>query len=284
MIQKNSPQLQKKFKLSPPIQQTFSIMGIVNVTPDSFSDGGLFLEPKAAITHCYRLIENGADIIDIGGESTKPGADFVTEQEEWERLAPVIQELTKNNLENIKLSIDTRKRLIMKKAMDLGVHYINHIATDPIDQCTIEHLARTKTSYIATHINKNPRIMQKAPLQQEEVASKVQEFFDVTYKRLINHGLSHENIYFDPGIGFGKTDAANLQLMSYTSHFASRYNIAIGISRKSWIGRLLDLKSVQDRDASSKTMELGLAFLGAKIIRTHDVKRLSRLKKAWISY
>ena len=264
-------------------ENNFLIMGIVNVTPDSFSDGGCFVNPNHALHHCVNLIEEGADILDIGAESTKPNAAFITEEEEWNRLYPVLQKLSKENLGQTKISVDTRRPIIMKRAIDLGVHCINHIVTTPLSSSLMYLLARTKTHYIATHISKTPQNMQSSPLKRKEALSKVNDFFSDYYQTLITHGLSSKHIFFDPGIGFGKTDSANLHLMKHTINFSKRYNIAIGVSRKSWIGRLLHIEHPMQRDSASKLMELGLAFLGASIIRTHEVNRLFNLRKTLLT-
>ena len=282
MIQKHKlSQLIKPNFPSP--ENNFLIMGIINVTPNSFSDGGSFLNPKKALHHCFKLIEDGADILDIGAESTKPNAAFTSEEEEWSRLYPLLKKLSKEHLGQTKISVDTRRPSIMKKAIDLGVHYINHIVTSPLDSFTIQLLKDTNTAYIATHISNTPKDMQSTPLKKKEALSNVQAFFSNYHAALTRQGLSPQNIFFDPGIGFGKTDSANLHLMQQTTQFAQQYNIAIGISRKSWIGRLLHIENPKKRDTASKLMELGLFFLGAKMVRTHEVKRLFYIKKTLLS-
>ena len=258
--------------------EPFQIMGVVNVTPDSFSDGGKYLDPGRACEWASELLAQGADIIDVGAESTRPGADELDEETEWARLHPVIVRLKKQFGSRIKISVDTKKPKLMVLSARSGVDFINDVS-GLADQETLQYLAlESKVSYLSMHMRGTPKSMQETPLNGHEVLDEVSDFFKLSSETLVKAGFSSERIWMDPGIGFGKTDQANLLLMANTQHFASKYQLAIGISRKSWIGRLLDLQAPLDRDPPSKIAEFTLATAGAKIIRTHDVKHLARLR------
>lgn len=253
------------------------IMGILNITPDSFSDGGMFLNANNAAAHAIKLIEDGADILDIGAESTRPGATFISEEEEWNRLKPVLEYLKNQNI-HIPISIDSSKFTIILKALDYGITYVNNIK-GLYNKTELELLATKKLKYIAVHLHQNPQTMQLTPLDSKTALTTIKNFFDTTYKTLINAGFEPQNIYLDPGIGFGKNDYANIQLLAEVQNFSKKYNIAIGLSRKSFIGRLWNIENPINRDPISKALELSMIMMGAKIIRTHDVLNLVKLKQ-----
>ena len=257
----------------------FRIMGIVNCTPDSFSDGGLFTTPRQAIRHGLSLARQGADIIDIGAESTRPGAADIQQEDEWGRLEPVLSQLLKELPSHISVSIDTRKPGLMIRAADMGVRYINNVA----GLAGSSVLKRLSTfpglRYIAMHMHRQPANMQTAPLIGAAAVSEVSDFFRQAADKLAEAGFKPGHCYFDPGIGFGKDDQANLMLMGHTPAFSKDYNMVLGVSRKSWLGRCLELPEPQTRDAPSKIAEIALAFAGASIIRTHDVRSLNRLRR-----
>lgn len=254
-------------------------MGVINVTPDSFSDGGKYLDPEQACGRAQELVNQGADIVDIGAESTRPGAIDLDPDTEWARLKPVLEKLKKHLDTNIKISVDTKKPKLMRLASSLGVDMINDVS-GLADSQTLEFLAKnSQVSYLSMHMKGRPRSMQKKPLKGPEALKEVSSFFDLSYGALIKAGFCHKRIWLDPGIGFGKTDQANLLLMANTAYFASRYQLAVGISRKSWIGRILELDSPLERDTPSKIAEFAIATSGAKIIRTHDVRRLAKLRE-----
>ncbi|MFK7826522.1 MAG: dihydropteroate synthase [Oligoflexales bacterium] len=258
--------------------EPFQIMGVVNVTPDSFSDGGKYLDPGRACEWASELAIQGADIIDIGAESTRPGANDLDSGVEWRRLQPVIDRLKKQLDSRIKISVDTKKPELMILSARSGVDLINDVS-GLADRETLRYLAlESKVAYLSMHMKGCPNSMQDNPLKGCEVLDEICRFFSRSYDTLINAGFSRERIWMDPGIGFGKTDQANLLLMANVAHFAARYQLAVGISRKSWMGRLLDLQVPADRDPPSKIAEFALAAAGAKIIRTHDVKYLNRLR------
>jgi len=255
----------------------FMIMGVINITPDSFSDGGFFLSPEKALDHCLKIESEGADYLDIGAESSRPGAKSIGPKIEWERLKPVLEKLASSNLK-AKISIDSKNDETILRAADAGASMINNINGLSSDK-TLNTIAKIPNiEYMAMHIHKSPQTMQLEPMNAKKAIESVSSFFDSSKLKLVNAGFNEKNIWLDPGIGFGKTDEANIQLMQMTAHYAKKHNIAIGVSRKSWIGRTLGLDNPVDRDGPSKMMELGLWMLGAKIIRTHEVKTLAKLR------
>jgi dihydropteroate synthase len=252
----------------------FSIMGVLNLTTDSFSDGGLFCKVEDALKQVDHLIEMGAHYIDLGAESTRPKALSVSVEEEWARLEPVLSEIEKRNLSSVKISVDTKKAEIMRRLLDHNIHMINHVVEETLSDDLLEAIAKRGVEYMAMHIYKKPKNMQDNPLDEEEALMEVYTFFESYQKRLLASGFKRESIYFDPGIGFGKTDRANLSLMNEVKNFSKDYQIAIGVSRKSFLGRTLGITSPVERDLPSKTLEIALTFLGAKIIRTHNIEAL----------
>ena len=252
----------------------FSIMGVLNLTPDSFSDGGLFCKTEDALKQVDHLIEMGAHYIDLGAESTRPQAISVSVEEEWARLESVLFELEKRNLSSVKISVDTKKAEIMRRLLDHNIHMINHVVEETLSDDLLEAIVKRGMEYMAMHIYKKPKNMQDTPLDEEEALMDVYTFFESYQKRLLSAGFKRESIYFDPGIGFGKTDRANLSLMNEVKNFSKDYQIAIGVSRKSFLGRTLGITSPAERDLPSKTLEIALTFLGAKIIRTHNIEAL----------
>jgi dihydropteroate synthase len=251
-------------------------MGVLNVTPDSFSDGGSYLDPQAALAHAEALSEAGAAIIDLGAESTRPGATPVPEAEEWRRLAPVLTHLAAHP-PKAALSVDTRNPGTMLRAADLGVRYLNDVSGGAPPETLARLAAYPGLSYIAMHMHGEPATMQRHPLGPAAATGAVDAFFADALTRLTAAGFSPDRVWVDPGFGFGKTDAGNVALMRALPRWTARYQVAVGISRKGLIGRILDLPNPADRDAPSKTLELGLAMLGARMIRTHEVGRLRRL-------
>lgn len=253
------------------------IMGVINVTPDSFSDGGKFLLADQAKRQADALVIDGAKIIDIGAESTRPGSQPVSPQDEWARLEPVLKALTSAKL-GAKVSIDTRNSETMLKAIDYDVSYINNVA-GLTDLKTLETIAQKNgVSYIAMHMQGTPATMQDQALQPEAAVKTVAEFFAKAQRELTQVGFASERIFMDPGIGFGKTLEANLALILKTTEWSKKHSLVIGISRKSFLGKLLDLSDPATRDAPSKILEMGLMLAGAKIIRTHAVKQLAILQ------
>ncbi len=255
------------------------IMGIINVTPDSFSDGGRFFAPDFALKQIEALILEGADIIDLGAESSRPDAGEVPLEEEWRRLLPVLKQLEKD-MPSVCVSVDTQKPEIMRRLLDQKVDIINDIqGARQVDDELLIKWAQAGRCYLPMHRHKAPKTMQLEPLGLEEAKVASEEFYSSTQTRLIKLGFKRDKIWLDPGIGFGKNDQANLYLIGDAMRRAASTPIALGISRKSFIGRLLDIEDPLARDAPSKMLELSFLFAGVKVIRTHNVKHLRRMKE-----
>jgi len=243
-------------------------MGVVNVTPDSFSDGGKFNSPEAPVEHALQLIQEGADIIDIGGESTRPRATPVSEAEEMSRVLPVIQKLIAEV--RIPLSIDTMKPAVAKAAMDAGASIINDVAANRDDPAMWQAVAGSGAGYVCMHMQGNPQTMQVQPSYQNVVA-EVGAFFEQRLNRLKGCGVSEEQIIFDPGIGFGKSLEHNLQLLGNLGRFrALGRPLMLGVSRKSFIAKLLGTDNAARLPAALACAALAVQA-GVQIIRTHDV-------------
>ena len=236
------------------------------------------MNAEKAYSRAYQLAEDGADLIDVGAESSRPGAAPVSLELEWRRLCPVLKRLRKNLPEDIKVSVDTYKPELMRRAAAEGVDFINNIR-GLADMETLQYLASLEhISYLAMHKKGEPKNMQSAPLEASEAMNEVSSFFLHAHKSLTACGFKQDRIWLDPGIGFGKSDPANLVLMQNTPKFAKKFNLAFGISRKSQIGRLLNLENPADRDAPSKMAEIGLILAGARLVRTHEVASLVRFR------
>jgi len=251
------------------------IMGIVNVTPDSFSDGGLYYETKTAINHTKKLIESGADIIDIGGESTRPGAEPVSEKDEISRILPVIKKI-RTISSSILISIDTTKSNVAKSALEAGANIINDISGLTKDSSMVNVAAEFQVPIVIMHMQGNPRNMQKKPFYKD-IILEISTFFKNQIELALNAGINKKNIILDPGIGFGKSVSHNFKLIKYLNKFCDYgFPILIGPSRKSFLGITLDLP-VEDRfEGTSAVITAGI-LNGAKIVRVHNVKRIKRV-------
>ncbi len=244
------------------------IMGIVNVTPDSFSDGGLFFNTNRAIDHALKLVDEGADILDIGGESTRPGAASVSVKEELNRVIPVIDKLSKQS-ETI-ISIDTHKPIVAEEAINAGASIVNDIGANNNNSKMWNVISQTKAGYICMHMKGTPKTMQKSPFY-ESVISDVCNFFQERLNSFEEHGISAEQIAFDPGIGFGKSLNHNIELMSQLNKFkVFQRPVLIGASRKSFIEKLLGTP-VEARLPASLTCAAWAIMQGSQIIRAHEV-------------
>ena len=242
-------------------------MGVLNVTPDSFSDGGQFTSPKAAIAHGLRLIEEGADILDIGGESTRPGAAPVAEAEELRRVLPVIEALAGK----VPLSIDTLKPGVAHAALKAGAVIVNDIAANRTDLRMWEVIAEGRAGYVLMHMQGMPQTMQDNP-HYGNVVSEVNEFFDERLKRLNAFAVAADQVVLDVGIGFGKTAGHNLQLLASLKAFTKwKRPILLGASRKGFIGRITGAELPTDRLAGSLACACWGVSVGVNIIRAHDV-------------
>ena len=243
-------------------------MGIINVTPDSFSNGGQFSDPKAAVPHALKLVDEGAEILDIGGESTRPRATPVEESEELRRVIPVIEDLSRKV--KVPISIDTMKPAVARAALKAGASIVNDVASNREEEEMWRVAAEAKAAYVCVHMQGTPRTMQAHPVY-EDVVKEVGNFFSDRIQRLNRCGISREQIILDPGIGFGKALEHNLQLLGALRKFTRlECPLLLGASRKSFMGKLLgaDLPS---RLAASLACACLAREAGAQIIRAHDV-------------
>ncbi len=244
------------------------VMGVVNVTPDSFSDGGKFLNPEAAVAHALELTGQGADILDIGGESTRPGAEPVSEAEELRRVIPVIGKLAAKV--KIPLSIDTMKPAVARAALQAGASIVNDVAANREDDAMWKIAAEFRAGYICMHAQGTPQTMQKNP-GYADVVCEVGKFFGERLERLNTCGVAADQVVLDVGIGFGKTLEHNLQLLANLRNFTTMARpLLIGVSRKSFIECLLGRELNERLPASLACASLAIAG-GVQIIRTHDV-------------
>lgn len=244
------------------------VMGILNVTPDSFFDGGRYADTQAAIDRAFELQAQGAEIIDIGGESTRPGAAIVPVEEELRRVIPVIEALIAKT--SAVISIDTQKAEVARHSVQAGAHIINNIAANANDPGMWEVAASAGAGYIAMHMQGNPQTMQKNPFYGDVIA-EVRGFFEKQFEQLAAAGVLAEQIVFDVGIGFGKTLEHNLQLLARIDETrAAGRPMLLGVSRKSFMGRLLGADPAQ-RLAPALACSVMAAQHGVEIFRTHDV-------------
>jgi dihydropteroate synthase len=254
------------------------LMGIVNVTPDSFSDGGRFLDPAAAIAQGVQLVAEGADILDIGGESTRPGAEPVSEDEELRRVIPVIKALAREV--TVPLSIDTMKARVAREAMQVGASVVNDVSGLLADPDMPSVCAATDCGLIIMHRQGTPQTMQLAPTYLDVVA-EVRSFFESRLRDLTATGIVAERIMFDPGIGFGKTAEHNLQLLSHLGQLrVGDRPLLVGHSRKRFLKKLLG-REVDERSSGTLGVALALAAQGVDLIRVHDVAPLRDALVAW---
>lgn len=238
------------------------IMGILNVTPDSFSDS--FLDVDKAVKHAKQMIQDGADIIDIGGESTRPGSDPVSEDEELKRVKPVVERLVK---ENIILSIDSYKPRVVEECLKLGVHIVNDITGLRNDEM-IRIVSQYRVPVVIMHMLKEPKIMQQ-DINYKDVVEDIKSYLGDRVVKAKEAGI--EDIIIDPGIGFGKTTEHNLQILKRLKEFNFGYPILIGASRKSFIGNITNMP-VDQRLEGTLAAVTAAVLNGASILRVHDVK------------
>ncbi|MCX7428575.1 MAG: dihydropteroate synthase [Planctomycetia bacterium] len=244
------------------------VMGVVNVTPDSFSDGGEFLDPAAAIDHGLRLAAEGADILDVGGESTRPGATPVGADEELRRVMPVVEQLCRRS--DVPMSIDTSKAAVAREAVGAGAEAINDVTALSGDAAMMAVAVETGSGIAAMHMRGTPATMQQAPAY-EDVVEEVLDYLAARRDALVAAGVDPARIALDPGIGFGKTTEHNLTLLGNIGRFhALGCPLLVGPSRKGFIGRVLDDPKA-DRAAGTIGVSLALARQGVQILRVHDV-------------
>jgi dihydropteroate synthase len=244
------------------------VMGIVNVTPDSFSDGGQFFDSAKAVAHALILAEQGADILDIGGESTRPGAAPVSEAEELRRVIPVIEKLA--GLVKVPLSADTMKPAVARAAFAAGASIVNDIAANRADDAMWRVVSEFRAGYVVMHMQGTPQTMQANPTYAD-VVREVGDFFRERLRRLTACGVAADQVALDVGIGFGKTLGHNLQLLGGLRSFTKLQRpLLVGVSRKSFIGKLLGADVAARLPASLACACLAVEA-GAQIVRTHDV-------------
>jgi len=254
-----------------------AVMGILNVTPDSFSDGGVFLSPQEAVAQALRMAEEGADIIDIGGESTRPGAQPVSAQEEIERVVPVIEAL--HGRIPLPISIDTSKPGVMRAAVAAGAGFINDVRALRAEG-TLDAVAELKVPVCLMHMRGEPRTMQNDP-RYADVVGKVREFLKERRDACMNAGIPAARIVIDPGFGFGKTLEHNLELLRGLEKLQSLgAPILAGLSRKSMIGKALGLP-VERRLHASVALAVMAVQNGARIVRVHDVGPTVEALRMW---
>jgi dihydropteroate synthase len=245
------------------------VMGILNVTPDSFSDGGSCADADEAAEHALAMAAEGADIIDIGGESTRPGAEPVPEAEEIGRTVPVIERIRAHS--DIPISIDTMKAGVARRAMEAGADIINDVSAFTADDRMAGTAAETGAGAVLMHMKGSPRTMQNNPLYAD-VVSEVRDYLQARITSATAHGVSRERLIIDPGIGFGKTTEHNLALLRGLPQLAEcGVPLLVGASRKRFIGQLTGKENPRDRLAGSLGAAAWAAMQGAHILRVHDV-------------
>jgi dihydropteroate synthase len=255
-----------------------AVMGIVNVTPDSFSDGGHYLACDAAVAHALQLVEEGCDILDIGGESTRPGATPASLAEEMDRVLPVIEALRREQ-PSVPLSIDTQKPAVMAAAIAAGAAMVNDIRALSVEGA-IETCAASDVAVCLMHMQGEPRTMQVSPAY-ENVVADVLQYLIARAQACEMAGIVRQRIVIDPGIGFGKTLEHNLALLKAIPELAaSGYPVLIGVSRKSMFKALFG-RDVQERIVPSVVAAVRAATLGARILRVHDVRETVDALRLW---
>jgi dihydropteroate synthase len=257
------------------------LMGIVNVTPDSFSDGGQFSSSQQAIDHAVKLVEQGADILDIGGESTRPSAQPVSVQQELDRVMPVLEAAIKLN---VPVSIDTRRPQVMREAIAAGVDILNDV-NGFRDEDAFQIAGQSTCGLCIMHMQGEPRTMQQQP-QYQDVVAEVLDFLIQQRDRFIERGVVRQRILIDPGFGFGKTLEHNLALLKAIGRFAQAQPALVGVSRKTMIARLLATSGQEPpapahRLTGSVAAALWAAEQGAQVLRVHDVLETAQALKVW---
>lgn len=247
-------------------------MGVLNLTPDSFSDGGLFTNKDNALNHVQQMINDGADVIDVGGESTRPGAGEVTVDEECSRVIPLINAI--REISDIPISIDTSKTDVMQQAISSGASMINDVNALRAEGA-VELVAKLNIPVCIMHMQGQPRTMQHTP-SYESVVQEVKEFLKQRIDSCLKAGIKRENIIVDPGFGFGKTLEHNLTLFKHLPEFKTlNVPLLVGVSRKSMIGAVLNDAPADERLHGSVALATLAAWMNADILRVHDVKETS---------
>ncbi len=252
------------------------IMGIVNVTPDSFSDGGQFDSTLAAANHAMQLIDDGADVLDIGGESTRPGAESVSAAEQIERVAPVIAAIRQQR-QDVPISVDTRSAAVAASALDAGADIVNDVSGMRDDAEMPALLARTGVPFIVMHMQGTPATMQAAP-QYGDVVAEVSDFFEARADEFAAAGVTVEGrMIVDPGVGFGKTFEHNLALLRSAARLSRRFPVLVGASRKRFLGEILNEPDPARRVFGTAATVAQAALTGVHLVRVHDVKAMRQV-------
>ncbi len=251
-----------------PLDSHVLIMGILNVTPDSFSDGGRYLDPVDAVDRGQRMIDEGADIIDIGGESTKPGASYVDEKEELRRVGPIIKALGKQA--NSVLSIDTRKAAVAQMALDCGVSIVNDVSALQDDPRMLQVVRDAGAAVVLMHRQGHSDAMQDSP-HYGDVVGEIKSFLATQIQSAHSNGIPLDRIIVDPGIGFGKTCSHNLKILANLGDFLElEQPLMVGFSRKNFLGELTG-KPVAEREMANASAMAAAVWQGAHIVRVHGV-------------
>jgi dihydropteroate synthase len=262
------------------LKQRPAVMGVVNVTPDSFSDGGDFLDHANAIAQGTALLDAGADILDVGGESTRPGADPVSPEEEIRRVIPVVRHFAERGAV---VSIDTRHAAVMSAALEAGAAIINDVTGLTGDPESLGVAVRSSAPVVLMHMRGEPRTMQQAP-EYVDVATDVYAYLFGRVAACLDSGVRLENLCVDPGIGFGKTVSHNLEILRHTAMFHGiGVPVLIGLSRKGFIGALSRKEPPKDRLAGSLAGAFASMGQGAQIIRVHDVAETYQARALWLA-
>jgi dihydropteroate synthase len=244
-------------------------MGVVNVTPDSFSDGGLYLDADAAVEHGLRLVAEGADILDVGGESTRPGAEPVSEAEERQRVLPVIERLVQDG--GARISIDTTKLAVARAALEAGATLVNDVSAFRFEPAIAELVAETGAGCCLMHMLGEPRTMQQDP-RYDDVVSEVKAFLEERLAFAVSAGIDEERVWLDPGIGFGKTVEHNLELLRRLDEIvAIGRPVVVGTSRKSFLGKVVGGRDEGERLPGTIATNVLALERGASVFRVHDV-------------
>jgi dihydropteroate synthase len=245
------------------------IMGVVNVTPDSFSDGGLFLDADAAVEHGLRLAAEGADILDIGGESTRPGAEPVAAEEELRRVVPVIERLARDG--EARISIDTTKPAVARAALAAGATLVNDVSAFRFEPEMAALVAEAGAGCCLMHMLGEPRTMQQDP-RYDDVVSEVKAFLEERFAFAVSEGIPEDRVWLDPGIGFGKTVEHNLELLRRLDEIvAIGRPVVVGTSRKSFLGKLAGGRDASERLPGTIATNVLALERGASVFRVHDV-------------
>ena len=253
-------------------QKLPNIMGVLNLTPDSFSDGGQFNNKNKAVNHAFRMIKAGANIIDVGGESTRPGSKSINERVEWNRISKILKSICKK----FPVSLDSRKSKVMEKGIKIGVKIINDVSGLNYDSKTINILKKYKIPFIIQHSQGTPENMQNNPTYKNELLD-IYDFFEERINFLRSIGIKHKNIIIDPGIGFGKNLKHNMNLISNISIFHSLgFPILVGNSRKKFIKELSGNNDTKKRIGGTVASSLYLMMQGVQILRIHDVNEITQ--------